>query len=335
MTFKTVYSEITNRCNLNCATCYNRSGRNTVTHEMTLEQIEQILALGMHYGARRFLFSGGEPSLHSNFHGLLALLDRHSDLEFGFVTNGTVHDAVWIDFLNTHDNVTLQVSLDGADEESNRLTRGAGNFARAVDFVKRVNLPTQKPLLKMVISKNNLSRVEDFYRLAVTLGCMPEFAFIYRSGNGSDDWESKALSAQEKMAVLKLVKRLNGEYGLDAYLPKCTVRCPFSVGAEQMSVCIKTNGSIQPCQSLYDDAYSLGNAFDLREDELLARVDSLVGLAKTRVSTDYGCEKCLLRAACGKGCMAEAANLFGDPLANDGACLFRKLQFLDACKPQK
>ena len=116
----------------------------------------------------------------------------------------------------------------------------------------------------MVISKNNLSRVEDFYRLAVTLGCMPEFAFIYRSGNGSDDWESKALSAQEKLAVLKLVKRLNEEYGMDAYLPKCTVRCPFSVDAEQMSVCIKTNGRIQPCQSLYGDAYSLGNAFDQR-----------------------------------------------------------------------
>lgn len=333
MTFKTVYSEITNRCNLNCATCYNRSGHNTVTHEMSLEQIEQILEHGMRFGARRFLFSGGEPSLHSDFHGLLALLDRRPDLEFGFVTNGTVHDAVWIDFLNLHDNVTLQVSLDGADEESNRLTRGAGSFARAVEFVKKIHLPTQKPLLKMVISKNNFHDVEAFYRLAVTLGCMPEFAFIYRSGNGSDAWESKALSAREKMAVLKLVKRLNEEYGLDAYLPKCTVRCPFSAGAEQMSVCIKTNGSIQPCQSLYGDAYSLGNVFDFREDEVLARVDALVELAKTRVSTDYGCEKCLLHAACGKGCMAEAANLVGDPLANDGACLFRKLQFLDTCKP--
>ncbi|MBO5306002.1 MAG: radical SAM protein [Clostridia bacterium] len=329
MNIKTVYSEITNRCNLNCATCYNRSGLNKVTREMTLEQIEQILAFGMRHGARRFLFSGGEPSLHSDFHGLLALLDRRPDLEFGFVTNGTVHDAVWIDFLNSHDNVTLQVSLDGADEESNRLTRGAGSFARAVEFVKKIHLPTQKPLLKMVISKNNLSRVEDFYRLAVTLGCMPEFAFIYRSGNGSDDWESKAPSAQEKLAVLKLVKRLNEEYGLDAYLPRCTVRCPFSAGAEQMSVCIKTNGRIQPCQALYGDAYSLGNVFDLCEDELLARTDALVELARARVGTDYGCEKCLLRAGCGKGCMAEAANLFGNPLADDGACLFRKLEFLD------
>ena len=245
------------------------------------------------------------------------------------MTNGTVHDDVWVNFLNSHDNITLQVSLDGASEESNRLTRGANNFDRAIEFVRKLHMPTQKPLLKMVVWQNNLYCVEDFYRLAVSLNCVPEFAFIYKSGNGSDNWDGKVLSAQQKLSVLRMIRALNDEYGLEAFLPTCTVRCPYSVGAEQMSICIKNNGNIQPCQTLYSDEYSIGNVFDFREKEVLKRVDTIVSIAKQRLSKDYGCEKCLLRSGCGKGCMSEAVNNFGDPLASDGACLFRKLQFLD------
>ena len=329
MRWQTVYTEITNRCNLNCATCYNRSGRNRETREMTIDQIEHIINLGSRYGANRFLFSGGEPSLHTHFHELLRLIDKNSQFQYGFVTNGTVHDEYWIDFLNSHENITVQISLDGASEESNCLTRGANSFERAVDFVRKLNLPTQKPLLKMVVSQRNLDDVEAFYRFAVSLNCIPEIAYIYNSGNASDDWENKALSAQQKLAVLRMVNHLNAEFGIEAFLPMCTVHCPFSVGAERMSICIKTDGRIQPCQVLYSNEFSIGNAFDFSEQEVFSHVDALVELGKKRLTMDYNCEKCMLRTGCGKGCLAEAVNNFGDPLAEDGNCLFRKLQFLD------
>ena len=329
MRFQTVYTEITNRCNLNCATCYNRSGRNLETKEISVEQIEHILQFCSGYGAKRFLFSGGEPSLHTHFHGILQLLDKYPQFEYGFVTNGTIHDEIWIDFLNTHANMTVQVSLDGPTEQSNRLTRGANHFDRAVGFVRKLHLIARKPLLKMVVSQNNISDVEAFYRFAVSLNCVPEFAYIYKSGNGSENWESKALSPQQKLSVLRTVKALNEEYGLEAYLPMCTVRCPYTSGTEHMSICIKTSGAIQPCQTLYSDEYSIGNVFDFQRQAALARMDALVALAQSRLGQDYGCQKCLLREGCGKGCLAAAVNNFGDPLAADGDCQFRKLQFID------
>ncbi len=329
MNIQTVYTEITNRCNLNCATCYNRSGRNHRTVEMSIGQIESILQLFSRYGANRFLFSGGEPSLHTHFHELLQLIDRYPQFSYGFVTNGTVHDEEWIAFLNAHENITVQISLDGADEETNALTRGHNHFDRAVDFVRKLHPRTQKPLLKMVVSQNNLSDVEAFYRLAVSLGCVPEFAFIYKSGNGAEDWERKQLSPQQKMSVLKTVSELNKAYDLNAYLPMCTVRCPYTSGSEHMSICIKTSGAIQPCQSLYSDDYSIGNVFCFDEQDFHRRVDTIIHMAKERLHCDYGCNKCLLRSGCGKGCLAEAVNNFGNPLAEDGNCLFRKLQFLD------
>ena len=132
MNVKTVYIEITNRCNLNCRTCYNRSGLNRETKELTVEQIEAIITTLARYGAKRFLLSGGEPSLHSDFHRVLTLIDKYPDYSFGIVTNGTNHDPLLIDYLCTRENVSLQISLDGATDEQNSLTRGAGNFASII-----------------------------------------------------------------------------------------------------------------------------------------------------------------------------------------------------------
>ena len=60
MKVATVYIEITNQCNLNCRTCYNRSGLNRQPREISPRQLEEnILPLFTWYGCRRFLFSGG------------------------------------------------------------------------------------------------------------------------------------------------------------------------------------------------------------------------------------------------------------------------------------
>ena len=329
MNIKTVYIEITNRCNLNCRTCYNRSGLNRHTEEISVEQLEQIIETTSRYGANRFLFSGGEPSLHSRFHEVLNLIDRYPQYSFGFVTNGTNQDPSWIDFLNSHDNLTLQISLDGSCEERNGLTRGAGNFEKTFSFAQKIQNPKLKPLLKMVISQNNLDDVEPFYRLALSVGFIPEFAFIYKSGNGSDEWENKALSAQQKIKILKLIDKLNHLHRVEAYLPKCTSTCPFASSAEKMSVCIKVDGSLQPCQSLYASEFTLGNIFNFDEKYAFRKLEQLTDIARRRTTLDFGCQKCMLNSVCGRGCMAEAFLLTADPLGCDDGCMYRKLQFLN------
>ena len=329
MTIKTVYIEITNRCNLNCRTCYNSSGLNRHTKEISLKDIKKTITIFSQYGAKRFLFSGGEPSLHSEFHKIFELIEQHPQYAFGFVTNGTNNDADWISFLNTHNNITLQISLDGATEEQNSFTRGNGNFAKALEFAKRIHNPHLKKLLKMVVSQKNLNGVEDFYKLARSLDFTPEFAFIYRSGNAEDDWERKHLTAKQKISILQIVHQLNQKYNHDAHLPRCTTTCPFTSNTDNMSICIKTDGSIQPCQSLYASDFTIGNLFNFDEKIMLQKLKHITDLAKERAHTDFECKKCMLKNTCGKGCMAEAYNLTASPLGNDGNCLYRKLELLN------
>jgi radical SAM protein with 4Fe4S-binding SPASM domain len=328
MNIRTVYVEITNQCNLNCRTCYNRSGLNREHREISKEQLKSIIGLFLPYGLKRFLISGGEPTLHSEFDAILDLLDEYPQISFGIVTNGTKQNPKLIDMFNSGRSLTLQISLDGSNEEEDAKTRGAGHFGEAVEFVKKIHNPAVAPLLKMVISQSNFNNIEDFYKLACSLGCVPEYAFIYKSGNGAEDWESKTLAARQKLKAIELIDRLNIEFNAEAYLPLCTSGCPYAGSLENLSLCIKTDGSIQPCQMIYDNAYSIGNVFSFNQKEFLGKLGYISSIARERAGKDFGCGKCLIRGCCGKGCMAEAVNLHGDPLSDDGGCDFRKLQFI-------
>lgn len=328
MRVKSAYFEITNRCNLNCKTCYNRSGVNTEKKEISKAQLQKAIDLLIPFGVRRILLSGGEPTVHTEFNEIMDLIDEYPELSFGIVTNGTVCNQKLIDWLNGKGNITLQISLDGSNEEQNSKTRGKGNFEKTLSFATQIHSLCEKPLLKMVISRSNFEDVENFYKLAVSIGFAPEFAFIYRSGNGADKWEDKQLTAQQKLQALRLIDKLNKEYNMSAFLPLCTTKCPYVESTEDLSLCIKTDGSMQPCQTLYSDEYSIGNIFHFDKDYTAQRINWLLDIAKKRYETDYNCNRCLLREDCGKGCLAMAVNLYNDPLANDGDCQFRKLQFI-------
>lgn len=328
MKVDTIYLEITNQCNLNCQTCYNQSGLNHQRKELSLDDIQNTIELFSDYGLNRVLLSGGEPTLHSQFDTILDLVDIYPNISFGIVTNGTNHNSKLIEYLNTKPNMKLQISLDGSCEEQNAKTRGAGHFIKAVEFAKKVHSPTHKPLLKMVISQSNYEDVENFYNLALSLNFTPEFAFIYKSGNGINEWENKALTSIQKLKVLRLIERLNhGKCG-EAFLPMCTSSCPYAKNSPILSLCIKVDGTLQPCQALYDKKFSLGNALTFSEWSFQENLNKFSALALKRYHTDYMCQNCILNECCGKGCMAEAVNLYSDPLANDGDCDYRKSQFL-------
>lgn len=328
MRTETIYLETTNQCNLNCKTCYNRSGLNRTRKELSAAQTEKIIERFLPYGLKRVLISGGEPSLHTEFSKILTLPDKFPQLEFGIVTNGTVLREDFLAAINKK-KFTVQISLDGADEATNAKTRGAGNFEKTVDFVRKIVSPVQPPRLKCVLSQQNIHTIEDYYSLALSLNCTPEFAYIYRSGNGDDHWEQKALSPQQKARAYEHIRDLNQKHNGQSFLPGCTDTCPFATGkTEHLSLCIRTDGSIQPCQTFYGDEFTLSNALCFDENEFLRNLDCLCKRLSFRRNADYGCNRCPLRQACGRGCPALAQCLYGTIDTHDGDCEFRRVRFL-------
>lgn len=123
----------------------------------------------------------------------------------------------------------IHVSLDGSCEEINSKTRGDDSFAQVVDLLTKLKCSDKSPVMKMVISQNNIQDVEAYYRLAMSMGCEPDFAFINGMGNASDNWGNLDLTAKQKLSVLRTLNRLNSEYQQQIPLPLCTNQCPYLI----------------------------------------------------------------------------------------------------------
>ena len=326
------YFEITNQCNLNCITCYNRSGLNRLRKELSVAQLTQIIdRLYSEFGCTAFSFAGGEPLLHSELNALLIYTQNHPEFNFSFVTNGTVHNEAFFKAIQTNpDRYRVQISLDGSTEEINALTRGKGSFERTLQFIKRLTDLSFRPAIKMVVSQNNLTDIEPFFRLAVSLNCNPVFDFVACNGNASDSWDSINPTPRQKIHVLKLVDRLNKEFpDFQTELPRNNFTCSLTKLDGPVSALIKTDGTIFPCQMLYEDVHACGNILTGSTEFISAKVDELRQLAIARLTQDYNCKRCPMQHGCARGCFASAYYLTGDSLGDDGNCMTRKLEFFD------
>lgn len=338
MRIESAYFEITNLCNLNCATCYNRSGLNHVRRELSFAHLQQILQrLSSEFDCHSFAFAGGEPLLYSELPALFSYIRAHSEFQFSFVTNGIKHDPDFLTLVHTYpDRIKVQVSLDGSCETVNALTRGDGSFARTLSFINQLAVENFHPTIKMVISQNNIQDVEAFYQLALEHGGIPSFAFVSNSGNASTDWNSMQVTPRQKVQVLKLLDRLNeANPKYPTVLPHSGSVCTLSDPTQAVSALIKNDGSLSPCQLLYDDRYFAGNILTDPTEVIVQNIQNLQALAQKRLTADFGCSRCALQGSCPRGCLANALTLCGDPMGDDGDCLTRKLEFFDYGLPKE
>ncbi len=125
-----VMLDVTWRCNLRCAFCYNPADgvRRGHPEAATLEAILRVLA---GWGVQEVLYLGGEPTLHPGFDRLLEL-GAQLGLSQRVVTNGLRLAADRARRLRGW-GVEVGVSLHGAQAEvHDRLTGARGSFARAL-----------------------------------------------------------------------------------------------------------------------------------------------------------------------------------------------------------
>ncbi len=330
MIIQHAYIEIINSCNLNCRTCYNRSGIPHKKQELSFSDFQSIYRrLIDEFGCKRISLSGGEPTLHSNFDEILDFSLQSPEIETAVVTNGTTAHTALSKKYHEYKNLRLQISLDGSNEAVNAATRGAGNFEKTAAFLKTLtDVPDKILTVKMVVSQNNIADIKSYYDWAVQIGAVPTFDFINSIGNASDDWPALALSAQQKLYILRTVNEKNQQYHLKAVLPYCTHSCPLDLPQTEHSVLIKTDGSMNPCQILYDDAYRLGNILTDTTETIESGLQRIAAIVHARKQIDLGCSRCPTKDFCEKGCMALALMYSGDPLGDDGECTYRKLQLL-------
>jgi MoaA/NifB/PqqE/SkfB family radical SAM enzyme len=160
--------ELTNRCNLRCAHCFDE--RHAGTGDLPDHVVRRLLDEAAACDVTHLGFTGGEPTLHRRFRQILReTVD--AGCTFSFVSNGStfhrLHSCL-TEYRRAFRGVTL--SLDGATEDTHDRLRGAGSF-RSVMRAASICVARMLPFtLNMVLTRRNRDEIGAMIELAAALG---------------------------------------------------------------------------------------------------------------------------------------------------------------------
>ena len=152
---------LTNRCNLKCVYCGRNENENNecIKNEMTKEEWLDIFKDAMSVGLRKVNMTGGEIFCRND---ILEIISEtiNLGLEVSIETNGTIVTKEQIDYLKQYkDRLSISVSLDGINPETNDLTRGKGSFEKTFKMLKIIKDSGIPLRIITVLSKNNYDEI--------------------------------------------------------------------------------------------------------------------------------------------------------------------------------
>jgi radical SAM protein with 4Fe4S-binding SPASM domain len=159
---------ITNKCNLKCPHCYRNA---SFLDKMTLIPLKRFCELvdEMEYNRVRSLkITGGEPFLVSNLYDIVKYVCSKR-IHVGILTNATkpLTDK-WLNLLKS-ENLSLGISLDGANAYTHDIIRGQGSFKKTIENIKKLSEINANFSLTFTINKYNCHELNDIICLALAL----------------------------------------------------------------------------------------------------------------------------------------------------------------------
>lgn len=309
--------EVTNRCPLECAHCYNNlpmNDRDARRSELSLEDHKRILDELAEMGCLWLLYSGGEIFARPDFLDIYRYASSKGILLTLF-TNGTLITERIADALAEKPPFAIEITLYGRTKATyESLTGIPGSFEKCLRGIQLL-LDRKLPLkLKTVALTINKHEVGAMRRFAEELGV--EFKFDPMI-NPRIDCSSSPLAVRLTPAEIVALdfedpqrvsdwRRLAIEY---APAPPAEGEVPmvYDCGGGVNSFAIDPYGNMSICVLSHFDEYNVRDG-SVREgwESFLRRVRS------KRVTRITKCTSCALRSLCGS-CAANGELENGDP----------------------
>ena len=325
--------EVTLACNLRCRHCLSSSALPAEDEMTTAEALDLVEQLARER-VFQINFGGGEPFMRPDF---LQIIDacHEKGITTCISTNGTLFDQELVDYLSKTRLVAIQVSLDGAKQETCDAIRGQGTYAvalRALKLLAKSRIPTS---INTVLTANNADEVEDLQTLADDIGVTLRISRFRPSGRGAKTYEELKPSAAQLLAFSDWLGKNNNIRTGDSFFsltPQERQGLGLNLcGACKLTCCVGPTGKVYPCAFLQSERFEAG---DLRKNTFKELWDSSEIFTYFRQLRVYSCEGCDRFDQCHGGCPAVAYYLKGDIEGGDPECLEKCVTSLADLKEQ-
>ena len=298
--------ELTYACNLACIHCLSSSGRRDPRELTTAEAkciIDEMVEMQIFY----VNIGGGEPMVRTDF---FELLDYASSQNVGvkFSTNGTRITEENAKYLAGLGYLDIQISLDGADRETNDAVRGEGSYDAALQAMEHLhNAAFGEFKISVVVTRQNAGQLDDFRALADRFGAQLRLTRLRPSGRGVDTWDQLHPTAQQQRDLYGWLMGHPDTLTGDSFFHLNALGDPIDglnlCGAGRVVCLIDPIGDVYACPFVIHDEFLAGN---VRAPGGFANVWKTSELFKElREPNSAGaCASCGSYDACQGGCMA-------------------------------
>lgn len=337
---------ITDCCNLSCVYCYADANAKRHSH-MNVRLFEKIVgeleAAGVHY----LRIAGGEPFMHPQIDEIMEIC-RKTKMIKSISTNATLINEQAVSILKNSAIDWVVVSLDGATEKVNNITRGG--YKEVVNGIKILRDSGITTKIACVVSSINCHHIEEIVELAEKMGVY-SVGFILQSdvGRAHDNMCAITLSRNDLENFIKNItllksknynvkigvvfpyeskmpwelKALLSEVQVDTYWPEYSSNSQendISCMAGITTCAISSTGMLFGCEQMLGfPELSSGSLQEESFKNLWEKMKNINILRNLNINMlPSKCQLC--QNYCGGGCRAIAYENTGDLLGSDTRC---------------
>jgi len=298
--------ELTDVCNLHCRYCLrdDEALHGRPAHHLSPDLLRRVLRDARDsMGITHVAFTGGEPTLHPQFAAILGMVGAER-LRASFVTNGWNFERIWPSLADARGFVShVAFSLDGVTAEAHDAWRGAGSFVRLVKAFARCQRAGVPFVVKVVLRRDTVDRLERFTMFAARLGASA-VSFSHLLPTSRDIDAGAALTqdartrAEQEIAILRRVFKMDvridvGYYNVDAGAPPCSPLAGRSCNVDyrgRLTLCCNLSGFRGRAPGEADVAADLNvESFPAAYDRV-RRIAALQNERRSRALARFGAE---------------------------------------------
>lgn len=207
--------EITNRCNLHCVHCMNKSDDTQCTIEgLPWEQMSTLLEEMAENNVKELYITGGEPTMYPHFD---KLVKKSKSLGIStLIATNAYNIESHLETIQKYVDIVF-VSIDGTSNLHNYFRGKTDAYEKSMRNIRRMIALEIPVRISTVVSKNNINNLEDIIKDLYGLGVFrTHFTVLVNVGRASGG--ELLIDAEEYRKITKVIETLQQKYAKEGFV---------------------------------------------------------------------------------------------------------------------